>query len=204
MESMLKTNLSASSKALGGGFGSVIQDKTLSSAAIGVAHHVFLQNVSLDRIGRAEDLHAEAERLRKLGFLSAEEAAALDFSDIRCFWNSQIGRKILAEREFLKRELAFTLRLSAKDSKVMPFLHEIPADEFVIVQGVADLAVIRSAEIWLLDFKTDQISEEELKGRASAYAPQIRLYGLALSRIYRKPVKHHWLHFLALGKTVES
>ena len=64
--------------------------------------------------------------------------------------------------------------------------------------------MIRSDEIWIVDFKTDQVSEEQLKARASDYGPQIRLYGLALSRIYKRPARHHWLHFLSLGKSVES
>ena len=118
-----------------------------------------------------------------------------------------VGREmmsILSERQFMKRELPFTSRLSAEDSRLIPALKELPAGEFVIVQGIADLVVIRSDEIWLLDFKTDQILEEDLNARAMAYEPQLRLYGLALSRIYGKTVKHHWLHFLSLGKTVEN
>jgi ATP-dependent helicase/nuclease subunit A len=206
MESLLKSKSTSMSSRARGKISAPGENglNGLNRAEIGVAHHVFLQNVSLDRLGSLEALRAEAERMITIGLFSPEEVAALDLSSILQFWTSEIGQSVLHERQFLKRELPFTLRLSAEDNKVSPFLKQIPAGEFVVVQGIADLSVIRSDEIWIVDFKTDQISEDELSTRASAYGPQIRLYGLALSRIYGKPVKHHWLHFLALGKTIES
>ena len=70
------------------------------------------------------------------------------------------------------------------------------------MQGVADLAVISPEEIWLLDFKTDQVDKKDLNARVAAYRPQIELYALALSRIYRRPVTQSWLHFIGLRQSV--
>ena len=81
----------------------------------------------------------------------------------------------------------------------MPF----PNDEFIVLQGVIDLAVILPGEIWLLDFKTDQIKKSEMDERAQHYRTQVRLYADAMSKIYRRPVTQRWLHFLALQKTLE-
>ncbi len=61
-------------------------------------------------------------------------------------------------------------------------------DEFVVVQGVADLVVLLPGEIWLVDFKTDEIKSEELTERRRLYEPQLKLYAAALSRIYSRPV----------------
>jgi ATP-dependent helicase/nuclease subunit A len=168
-----------------------------------VAHHLFLQRVSLEKVGTLEDLRLEARRLVQLRVLSEQDAGLLDLEAITAFWNSSVGKEILVQKELLKRELAFSMRLSAEDIPEFPFLKPIPAGEFVIVQGVADLAVLRPQDIWILDFKTDHVSELELEARAAVYTPQLQLYGLALSRIYGKPVTHHWLHFLSCGKTVE-
>ena len=77
-------------------------------------------------------------------------------------------------------------------------------DEFVVVQGVADLVVIQPEEIWLLDYKTDQVRPEMLDDRIKAYTPQLAVYALALSRIYQRPVTRRWLHFLRLNRTVED
>jgi ATP-dependent helicase/nuclease subunit A len=102
----------------------------------------------------------------------------------------------------LHRELGFNMRLTGEDAKQIPALNSIPEDEFIVVQGIVDLAVIRPTEIWLLDFKTDAIAAQELSARTDAYAPQIKLYSLALGRIYKRPVTESWLHFLACRKTV--
>ena len=84
-------------------------------------------------------------------------------------------------------------------------LHPLNADgeEFVIVQGVMDVAVVKPEEIWVLDFKTDHFAEEELAARVRLYRPQLSLYARAIARIYGRPVTRRWLHFFALGRTVE-
>ena len=73
----------------------------------------------------------------------------------------------------------------------------------MVVQGIADLVVILENEIWLLDFKTDQIEQSELPDKVKTYAPQLKLYAKALARIYRKPVSAAWLHFLSTGETIK-
>jgi ATP-dependent helicase/nuclease subunit A len=74
-------------------------------------------------------------------------------------------------------------------------------DEFVVVQGVADLVVLLPKEIWLVDFKTDDLRREELPARIKSYTPQLKLYALALEKVYSRPVTHGWLHFLAARRT---
>jgi ATP-dependent helicase/nuclease subunit A len=128
----------------------------------------------------------------------------LDFTAMAAFWNSETGRKILGQTDQLHREHPFTSRLNAADfaklnlSKNENFL----PNEFVVLQGVIDVAVILPEEIWLLDFKTDQIKASELAERAEHYRQQVALYSDAMKKIYNRPVTEVWLHFLALGKTV--
>ena len=76
----------------------------------------------------------------------------------------------------------------------------LPEGEFVVVQGTIDLAVIRTDEMWILDFKTDALKESDLKFALDNYAPQLRLYASALGRIYKRPVTKRWLHFLTLSE----
>ena len=76
------------------------------------------------------------------------------------------------------------------------------AEEFIVVQGTVDLAVIQPEEIWLVDFKTDRIRPSELDEKVASYEPQLKLYALALERIYRRTVSQRWLHFLDLGESV--
>ncbi|HEY0455974.1 MAG TPA: helicase-exonuclease AddAB subunit AddA [Verrucomicrobiae bacterium] len=176
--------------------------QSLGPRELGIAHHTFLQRVSLDKVQSVDTLKAEAERLVFIGALEESEAAALDLEAIVHFWHSSVGNRILSQRSMLHRELGFNMRLTGEDAKQIPALNSIPEDEFIVVQGIVDLAVIRPTEIWLLDFKTDAIAAQELSARTDAYAPQIKLYSLALGRIYKRPVTESWLHFLACRKTV--
>jgi ATP-dependent helicase/nuclease subunit A len=175
----------------------------LGPAEIGVAHHRFLQEVSMTRAGSVHELRSEAERLTRAGFLSEAEAATLDLQALERFWQSELGRTIQTNAAAVRRELPFTARFSPADLKAagLPVNPGLPPDEFIVVQGVIDLAVVLPREIWLVDFKTDQLTERGVEERVELYAPQLKLYALALERIYRSPVTARWLHFLAIGRS---
>ena len=176
----------------------------MTAAEIGTAHHHFLQRVSLSKVRDAEELRSDAERLRRENWLSEAEAASLDFAALERFWQSDFGRRVAAHAAAVRRELPFTARFTAADliaSNLEPPA-DLPADEFVVVQGMADLAVILPREIWLVDFKTDALKPGGLAEKVKLYEPQLKLYALALARIYERPVTECWLHFLALQESV--
>jgi ATP-dependent helicase/nuclease subunit A len=75
----------------------------------------------------------------------------------------------------------------------------LAGDEFIIVRGAVDLAVILPNEIWVVDFKTDTTDVDHA---LRIYTPQVQLYGLALERIYQRPAALY-LHFLTLKQTVQ-
>jgi ATP-dependent helicase/nuclease subunit A len=53
-----------------------------------------------------------------------------------------------------------------------------------------------------VDFKTDNVTEENVEERAVQYRPQVLAYADAMARIYQKPVKEVFLYFFHLGKFV--
>jgi ATP-dependent helicase/nuclease subunit A len=175
----------------------------LSAAEIGLAHHAFLQWVSLDKAQTAAGLKAEAARLGRRNLLTREQIACLDFDALAAFWQSEAGLQLLGQSGHLERELAFTARFSAADLEQLGSAEfaGVGAAEFVVVQGVMDVAAILPGEIWLLDFKTDRFPAGDLEEKIRAYRPQLALYALALERIHRRPVTKRWLHFLALRHT---
>lgn len=177
---------------------------SLDSVEIGKAHHLFLQFVPLEGTGTLEFLRSEGEQLVNAGRLTREQADSLVLADLLDFWNSELGCRIRARARFVHRELGFTARFSPED--LVPFGSQFRSEkagsEFVLVQGVADLVVISPQDIWLVDFKTDQVNARELKARVATYQPQIELYALALSRIYGRPVTESWLHFIGLRLSV--
>lgn len=203
--------------------------RRLSAADVGNAHHKFLQHVALTQAGDAGGLRAEAERLLKERVLTNDETTALDLVAVERFWRSPIGEKIRAQAAKVKRELPFTARFApaeldsivhGQDRRSSPRLDGVNTPEarrvgdrrslsagdvqedFVVVQGVADLIVLLPEEIWLLDFKTDEVTKSEVAAKQAHYTPQLQLYALALERIYNARVTHAWLHFLSCGETV--
>ena len=177
----------------------------LSAADTGTAHHKFLQFVALDNTTDVTALKSEANRLEQEKVLSADERAALALEDIAAFWNSGPGEKIRAQAASVRRELAFTARFSPAELSAITGAKSAPGleGEFVVVQGVADLVVLLPEEVWLADFKTDEVRPAELPEKTRLYAPQLKLYAQALEKIYSRPVTERWLHFLAARKTVE-
>ena len=175
----------------------------LTASEIGTAHHTFLQSVSLERVSGINELKAEAARMEQEQLLSSEEIHHLDLPALAAFWKSELGYKIRAQASHVRRELAFTARFSPDEiSGAAAKPPELFDEEFVVVQGVADLVVMLPEEMWLVDFKTDQITAADLAGKVKSYEVQLQLYARALTRIYHRPVRETWLHFLALKRSV--
>jgi ATP-dependent helicase/nuclease subunit A len=176
----------------------------LSAVDTGTAHHKFLQHVSLERVGELAALEVEAGRLEQEKILSSDERRALILANVVAFWNSAAGKKIREQPASVKRELAFTAKFTPAELDGI-FNREPAAKleyEFVVVQGVADLVVLQPREIWLADFKTDDVRASDLPAKTEFYAPQLKLYARAFAKIYSRPVTRCWLHFLAARQTV--
>jgi ATP-dependent helicase/nuclease subunit A len=184
-------------------------DSPLSAAAIGTAHHTFLQFVALPRTATELDLRNEAVRLEREGTLTPEQAEALDFAALNAFWQSELGVKLRAQPDRLvNREMPFTARFQVAEVAALLHPHADLGqatlktdDDFIIVQGIADLVVLLPDEIWLVDFKTDHVASEDLAAKVQHYEPQLKLYALALARIYRRKVTTCCLHFLSARET---
>ena len=176
----------------------------LNAADTGVAHHKFLQHFALETAADLKSFLAEARRLEKEGYLSAEEAEALDLEALADFWASDFGKTIRANGPDVRRELAFTAGFKPAELDEI-FGKERGADlhgEMIVVQGIADLAVLLPNEIQLVDFKTDEVTARDLPEKVAYYSPQLKLYSRALEKIYRRPVTDCRLHFLAVRTTV--
>ena len=176
----------------------------LSAAEAGSAHHRFLQHLALEQADSIAALKREAERLKREKVLSADECAALDLKAIAAFWQSDPGLRILANAVNVRRELAFTAKFSPPELAQIVGTEPVAGleNELVVVQGVADLVVLLPEEIWLVDFKTDDLDAGEVPARTKIYTPQLRLYARALAKIYSLPVSGCWLHFLSPNRSV--
>jgi ATP-dependent helicase/nuclease subunit A len=172
----------------------------------GLAHHRFLELVDPARTQDPLSLQGEIARIIAAGGMTEAETALLDVPAIERFWNSELGRMIRERSSELRREIPFTVRLTAADLRGLGFrvAPDLAPDEFVVGQGVVDLALIGPAGIVILDFKTDRVEPGRIThAKAESYRPQLAVYSLALARIHGRPVTGRWLHFLATGESVE-
>lgn len=55
----------------------------------------------------------------------------------------------------------------------------------------------------VIDFKTDQLTAEQLSERADLYRPQLDLYAKAAAAILKFPTTTKWLYFLTPAAAVE-
>lgn len=175
-----------------------------SAVERGLAHHRFLQFVALNQLGSVPEVQAEADRLASAGVLTPAERKQLDLAALAGYGTSTLGQRVRDRAAQVERELEFTARFSPADLATcgLRLAPQLADDEFVVVQGVVDLAIILEQEIWVVDFKTDRLTEADLPGTVQKYAPQLQLYALALERIQRRPVTELWLYFLSLNRAV--
>ncbi|HEV2319815.1 MAG TPA: 3'-5' exonuclease [Verrucomicrobiae bacterium] len=176
----------------------------LSAADKGVAHHKFLQHFAFESATDLNSFVAEASRLQRENYLLADEAAVLDLESLLDFWTSRLGRAICANASSVRREVAFTAGFAPAELDEMLRQERGTGlnDEMIVVQGVVDLAVFLPNEIWVVDFKTDEVSAKDLPEKIVSYSPQLKLYARALEKIYARKVTDCRLHFLAAKKTV--
>ena len=72
----------------------------------------------------------------------------------------------------------------------------------LMVQGVIDLAFLEDGAWVLVDYKTNRIPPEGPEKLLEHYAPQLRLYRMALETITGIPVKAAGLALLASGDMI--
>ncbi len=170
-------------------------ESALTGAEKGTALHLAMQYIDMHKCTDREAVTAELTRLRTLGFLTEQQAAAVDPSRILMFLRSETGRRVL-NAEKLRRELKFSLLVQAEE------LYPGAGDDEILFQGVVDLCIEEAGEITVIDFKTDYVTPETVADRAARSTPQIRSYGMALSRMTGRPVKERILYFLTLDRAV--
>ena len=152
--------------------------------------------MDFSQTGSLAQIRGEIERLRAARTLSDREAEAVDAEAIRTLFASALGRRMLSAPT-LRREFKFSLLIDAGE-----LLGTEPGEE-LLLQGVVDCFLEEEGQLTIIDYKTDRLrSRSEAEARAALYAPQLRAYAAALTRICRKSVRECALYFLSVGETV--
>ena len=168
---------------------------TTHGKTYGSAIHAALQFIRYDTCGSAAEVRSEIQRLVHEGFLSEEQGSLVNCEKIAAFFATPIGEKLRMGTDHL-REFKFSI-LDSGDR-----YGEGLEEEYVLLQGVVDCALLESDGITVVDFKTDYVTEEGLSNLVERYRPQVDTYGDALSRIFQQPIKAKFLYLFHLDRLV--
>ncbi len=76
------------------------------------------------------------------------------------------------------------------------------AEDWIMLQGRIDIAIVREGQAWLIDYKSDAVSLEGIDARIDEYIPQLKVYTEALKRAGGFDVRS-FIYFIRHGKAWE-
>jgi len=194
---------------------------------IGSAAHLLLAQLDLSKPVTPESIEETKQKLLAQQAVTESVLKYIDGRSIIKFFQSDIGKIVTNRANRVLREWPFTfampfsefsdsnhstgcLTAQPRDTSDQP---PATSDQLratsdqpratIIVQGVIDILVQTPQGLWVIDFKTDDITAEQAKERSRLYQQQLRLYGLAASAIFSSKIMGKWLYFLMSGVAVE-
>ncbi|MCR5553161.1 MAG: UvrD-helicase domain-containing protein [bacterium] len=159
------------------------------SANAGTLYHKVLENVDFNGNQTAKDV---LNKLVKNNIISSDDAKEINQKIIdRIILSpeikSLIGGEFLKEKEFLMAIDSKTGNISGKG-------------EFMVVQGVCDLIVIKNGKITLIDYKLSNKTPENL---IKSYKKQMELYKNAIIAGYGLPIEKTYICKLTTGEFIK-
>ncbi len=171
-------------------------NEKMGGADRGTAVHKFLE--LCDFKNAFKNTEDEKERLKAKNLLTEEELGVLDNKAVESFLRSDVGSRLLASEEILK-EYEFSILKNAEE-----LYEEIPVSakgEKIVVQGKLDCAFKEPDGYVLIDYKTDNVTEENYF--ISVYKNQLDIYADALSQCTGIPVKETYIYSFKLKKFIK-
>ena len=129
--------------------------------------------------------------------MTEEEIAVLDSDAIKCFFDSSVGQRFLSAQKVFK-EYAFSYFKKAGD--VYEDIPEQVQNESIVIQGKFDCAFIENGKGVIIDYKSDNIPDENVF--KDIYSSQIELYTQALKLCEDVDVAEKYIYSFKLKKII--
>ena len=171
-------------------------NEKFSGADRGTAVHKFLELCDFNCAFK--NFEEEKARLKSANLIMSEELQVLDENAVINFFNSDVGSRLLASEEVLK-EYEFSIFKNAKE--LYNDLPENAKNEKIVVQGKLDCAFKESDGYVLIDYKTDNVTDEGYF--VSVYKNQLEVYADALYQCTEIPVKEKYIYSFRLKKFIK-
>lgn len=157
---------------------------------IGTVSHKLME--LLNWTSDKENLINQLQTLLATDKINSDELKAVDINAI--FQGISELSGLIEQGDIVLKEQQFTCNFPANQ------LTKTKYDSEVLVQGVVDLIVIKQNEIYIVDYKTSRIkNEEKLKQK---YKLQLDLYAKAVEEFYGKKVTKKIIYSFYLNKPV--
>ena len=168
-------------------------DEVVTGAQWGTLMHEAMQWLPVKKYTQTS-MTDMLDSLQAEGKFSDEERSLLSDRSLYGFFNSDLGRRLIAS-ERVERELPFSMLFDG--NRVYP---DVEKGERLFLQGIIDTAFVEDGQWVLVDYKTDRVkSGDELIRR---YKIQMDLYKEALERLTGMPVKASYIYSFRLHEAV--
>lgn len=156
---------------------------------IGTEYHKFMQYLDFSK---PNEIDEQISKLIDCGVLSSKEIENIELQKIKTAIERlneiiSFDDKVLKEQKFLSY---FPVNLLVNTNET----------ERVLVQGIADLIIIKPKEIYLVDYKTSRLKNE--LDFAKKYKTQLDIYAKAIENFYQKPVTKKYVYSFYLNKLI--
>lgn len=170
---------------------------------IGAATHRLLQSLDFGRRLDADDVREQLAALVARRAMSEADAALVNVDAIAWLGTTEVADLIRRPGTRLLREQSLSIADPIAGGR---------ADDRVLVRGRLDALVVEADALTIVDYKTDRIEPTDVAARAAFYAPQLRAYADAVSRLLGRRVTRAVAVFLtpraivdvAVGETVDA
>ena len=169
----------------------------VSPAQVGTATHLLLQKLPLDDEVTLEELMQLLSQLVEDKLITPEVAKEINLDQIKNFYASDLGRKVLKNKDKVKRELPFAMIIPA--GRLFSNVDN-DVEQPILVHGIIDGLIELDDEVIIFDYKTDHhASEDKL---IENYRGQLNLYAMAVESMLNKKVSQKIIYSLDLGKSI--
>ena len=140
----------------------------------------------------------EKQRLLNNGGMTEKELVVLDEASVKSFLSLEVGQRLLNADEIYKE---YEFSYLKKAGELYEGVSELAAQEDIVVQGKLDCAFVENGEAVIIDYKSDNITDENVY--KTIYSPQLKIYSEALTQCTGLRVKECYIYSFKLNKFIE-
>ena len=177
------------------------KEEVKTGAARGTLYHLVMEHIPYERLDKNFDFAVFIKELVQDGYMTDEDASALDVKKFERFAKSSLcGRmRAAAVSGELKREQPFIIGIPANEV----YSEKSDSEELIMIQGIIDAFFYEGDDIVLVDYKTDFVMKGQEEKLAERYKTQLDYYARALESVTGKRVREKLIYSFSLGKIIE-